>query len=31
MNRVILMGQIVGIVALLTVRAAIKAWAKRRT
>jgi len=26
-----LMGQLVGIVALLTVRAAIKAWAKRRT
>jgi len=25
------MGQLVGIVALLTVRAAIKAWAKRRT
>src|SRR2546430_568029 len=31
LNRVILMGQVVGIVALLTVRAAIKAWAKRRT
>ena len=31
LNRVILMGQLVGIVALLTVRAAIKAWAKRRT
>jgi len=30
MNRVILMGQVVGIVGLLTVRAAIKAWAKRR-
>jgi len=28
---VILMGQVVAIVALLTVRAAIKAWAKRRT
>jgi len=30
LNRVILMGQVVAIVALLTVRAAIKAWAKRR-
>jgi len=27
---VILMGQVVAIVALLTVRAAIQAWAKRR-
>ena len=31
LNRVILMGQVVAIVALLTVRAAIKAWAKRST
>src|SRR2546425_10238510 len=30
LNRVILMGQVVAIVALLTVRAAIQAWAKRR-
>src|SRR5881409_3068105 len=29
LNRVILMGQVVAIVALLTVRAAFKAWAKR--
>jgi uncharacterized spore protein YtfJ len=30
LNRVILIGQIVALVALLTVRSVVKAWAKRR-
>ena len=30
LNRVILIGQVVALVALLTVRSVVKAWAKRR-